>query len=98
MILGWITTILTYPISSHNIDTIDELIMSKLPVCSYINWKSFLTDRLNNQYIFFTNLTNDFSNSALVVTDDFYQGFLRDSQSFVWHKVSFSKLVAIHLY
>lgn len=94
VISGWVTTILTYPISSHNIDTIDELIAAKLPVYSYFYWKSFLTDRLNNQYIFYSNLTHGFPNvaeSSLVVTDEFYQGFLQHNQSFVWHKVSYNQ-------
>lgn len=91
---GWITTILTYPISSHNIDTVDELITTKLPVYSPVHWKSFLTDRLNNQYVFYSNYTG-FSYgpmSVIVGTDDFYQEFLRYNQSFLWHKVSYSQI------
>lgn len=50
--LGWITTFLIYPKPSHVIETVDELIESKLPVYTYDTWETLVTERLKNQYVF----------------------------------------------
>lgn len=51
-LLGWITTFLIYPNPTHVIETVDELIESKLPVYTYASWETLVTERLNDQYVF----------------------------------------------
>ncbi|KAL1491531.1 hypothetical protein ABEB36_012115 [Hypothenemus hampei] len=89
---GWITIYLIYPPTEKAINTVDELIESKLPVYSLRSWKDFLTPKLSGRYIYYSDhglqlQTSDNSVAAFTVTYDFarfiltsrkYQSIKRD--------------------
>ncbi|KAL1491532.1 hypothetical protein ABEB36_012116 [Hypothenemus hampei] len=66
---SWIITFLIYPKQGRNINNIDELIESKLPIYSEKTWKAFLTHRLDRQYIFFDGMKYNIT----VQIDKFYE-------------------------
>lgn len=83
--LGWITTFLIYPKPTHVIETVDELIESKLPIYTYSTWETLVTERLKNQYVFIEDVVSVMGGERLppiaLTSDVFWSNSRRNNRT-----------------
>lgn len=80
--LGWITTSLTFPEPSKEIDSIDDLVESKLRIYVYTNWTEYVPTKLASQFVLvnFGKLRIPEKGQATIVTSDFVRLVSSDPQ------------------